>query len=53
VKAVAGFIKVKQLGQAQAGAVWNKHVNKLEKRTGNKVIRREERRDIESRSLER
>ena len=53
MKAVAGFIKVKQLGQARAGAGWNKHVNKFQKRIGNKVIRREDRRDIEMRPVER
>ena len=40
MKAVAGFIKVKQLSQAKAGAGWNKHVNKFQKRIGNKVVRR-------------
>ena len=38
MKAVRSFIKVKQFGQAHAGAGWNKHVNKFQKRI--KVIRR-------------
>jgi hypothetical protein len=46
VKAIRGFIKVKQLGQAHAGAGWNKHVNKFQKRTGNKVIRRISRQEV-------
>ena len=46
MKAVPGFIKVKQLGQARAGAGWNKHVNKFQKRIGNKVIRRISRKEI-------
>jgi len=37
---------VKQLGQARAGAGWNKHVNKFQKRIGNKVIRRISRKEI-------
>ncbi len=40
MKAATGFIKVKQLGQAKAGAGWNKHVNKYQKKIGNKIIRR-------------
>jgi hypothetical protein len=40
MKPLRGFIKVKQPGQAHAGADWNKHVNKFQKRIGNKVIRR-------------
>ena len=50
MKARPGFIKVKQLGQAHAGAGWNKHVNKFQKRIGNKVIRREQREDIHQRA---
>jgi hypothetical protein len=46
MKAVLGFIKVKQPGQARAGAGWNKHVNKFQKRIGNKVIRRISRKEI-------
>jgi len=46
MKAVPGFIKVKKLGQARAGAGWNKHVNKFQKRIGNKVIRRISRKEI-------
>jgi hypothetical protein len=46
MKAVVGFIKVKQFGQSQAVAGWNKHVNKFQKRIGNKVIRRVSRADI-------
>ena len=48
MKAIAGFIKVKQLGQAHAGASWNKHVNKFQKRIGNKVIRRVGRAELRS-----
>ena len=40
MKAIPGFIKVTQRGQAHAGAGWNKHVNNFQKRIGNKVIRR-------------
>jgi hypothetical protein len=40
MKVIREFLKVKQLGQAQAGAGWNKHVNKFQIRIGNKVIRR-------------
>lgn len=53
MKAMQGFIKVKQFGQSQAGAGWNKHVNKFQKRIGNKVVRRLERRDIAERSSQR
>jgi len=49
MKAVMGFIKVKQLGQAHAGAGWNKHVNKFQRRIGNKVARRISRDEIEGR----
>ena len=52
MKAYAGFIKVKQLGQAKAGAGWNKHVNKFQKRLGNKVIRRVGRESIAERRSE-
>lgn len=52
MRPVAGFIKVKQFGQSQAGAGWNKHVNKFQKRIGNKVIRRVGRADIERRATE-
>ena len=52
MKAVVGFIKVKQLGQARAGAGWNKHVNKFQKRIGNKVIRRIERQDVDRRTID-
>ncbi|HLF72411.1 MAG TPA: hypothetical protein VI759_09700 [Dehalococcoidia bacterium] len=47
MKAIPGFIKVKQFGQSQAGAGWNKHVNKFQKRIGNKVIRRVARDEIQ------
>lgn len=50
MKAIAGFIEVKQYGQSQAGAGWNKHVNKFQKRIGNKVLRRVMRSDIASRA---
>lgn len=39
--------KIKKLGQAKAGAGWNKHVNKYQRRVGNKVIRREQKREQE------
>ncbi len=52
MKAHLGFKKVKQLGQAHAGAGWNKHVNKFQKRIGNKVIRRLGRSDIVRRSVD-
>ena len=51
MKAQVRFIKLKQLGQARAGAGWNKHVNKFQKRIGNKVIRRWSRSDIADRTL--
>ena len=50
MKAIVGFIKVKQFGQSQAGAGWNKHVNKFQKRIGNKVIRRDGRADVTRRA---
>lgn len=53
MKAVQGFIKVKQFGQSQAGAGWNKHVNKFQKKIGNKVIRRLERQEIVERAVDR
>ena len=53
MKAVAGFIKVKQYGQSQANAGWNKHVNKFQKRIGNKVIRRVNRMEIAAQALDR
>ena len=46
MKVIPGFIKVKQLGQAHAGAGWNKHVNKFQKRIANKVVRRMLKEDI-------
>jgi hypothetical protein len=52
MKPVVGFIKIKQLGQAKAGAGWNEHVNKFQKQLGNKVIRRLGRDDIATRTLE-
>jgi len=36
-----GFTKVKKYGQSKSDASgWNKHVNKYQKRIGNKVVRR-------------
>ena len=47
MKPTAMFIKIKQLGQSHSDASgWNKHVDKFQKRIGNKVIRRMARRDI-------
>jgi len=34
------FTKLKKFAQAKAGAGWNQHVNKYQKRVGNRVIRR-------------
>ena len=41
------FTKVRKLGQGKAGAGWNQHVNKYQKRAGNRVIRREMKKDTE------
>ena len=36
-----GFTKVKKMAQAKSDASgWNKHVNKRQKRTANRVLRR-------------
>ena len=35
-----GFTKVKKFGQRSPDAGWNKHVDKYQKRTANRVIRR-------------
>lgn len=36
-----GFTRIKKLAQGKSDASgWNKHVNKLQKRIGNKVLRR-------------
>lgn len=41
MKPMVGFTKVKKYGQSHSDAGgWNKHVNKFQKRIGNKVIRR-------------
>ena len=41
MKAVPGFTKLKKLAQSKSDASgWNKHVNKFQKRIGNKVLRR-------------
>ena len=38
---IAGFTKIKKFAQAHSDASgWNKHVNKLQKKIGNKVVRR-------------
>ncbi len=48
MKAEPGFIKVKQYGQSKSDASgWNKHVNKFQKRIGNKIVRRLLRRDTQ------
>lgn len=40
------FTKLKKFAQRAAGAGWNKHVNKYQKRVGNRVIRRELKKDM-------
>ena len=41
MKAIAGFTKLKKFAQSKSDASgWNRHVNKLQKRIGNKVLRR-------------
>lgn len=41
MKAIRGFNNTKKLAQRKSNASgWNKHVNKFQKRIGNKVLRR-------------
>lgn len=47
MRALPGFTKLKKLAQAKSDASgWNKHVNKLQKRIANKVLRRMLKREI-------
>ena len=40
-KAILGFTKIKKFAQSHSDASgWNKHVNKFQKKIGNKVVRR-------------
>lgn len=48
MRAISEFKKVKQLGQAKAGAGWNKHVSKFQKRVGDKVIRGVAKKEIQA-----
>jgi len=46
--AIPGFSKFKKLAQSKSDASgWNKHVNKLQKRIANKVLRRILKQDVE------
>jgi hypothetical protein len=48
-KTIAGFTKIKKFVQAHSDASgWNKHVNKFQKKIGNKVVRRLTTRDTGS-----
>jgi hypothetical protein len=47
VKAFHGFTELTKLAQGKSDASgWNKHVNKLQKRIANKVLRRMVKRDV-------
>ena len=46
--AIPGFSKFKKLAQSKSDASgWNNHVNKLQKRIANKVLRRILKQDVE------
>ena len=47
MRAIRGFNKMKKLAQSNSAASgWNKHVNKFQKRIGNKVLRRMLKKDM-------